>query len=69
MPRTVSRAALDVHTRNAYLRALLGFFGPFAPIHVMVPAARADESRRILESVLAIELPAASQREPARLSA
>jgi hypothetical protein len=46
------RNGIDVHTRGAYLRALLWALGPFAPVVLMVPTDRAAEAREILDAVM-----------------
>ena len=48
----LERASIFVHARAANHRALLWFFGPYLPIELMVPRARALEARDILAAVL-----------------
>jgi len=44
---------IDVHTRGLYLRSMLLFLGPFAPVTLMVPRKRVREAETILETVFA----------------
>ena len=46
----LERANIFVHPRGAHHRTLLQFFGPYVPITLMVPAAHADEAKRILST-------------------
>ena len=48
----LERAAIPVHARAAHHRALLWFFGPYIPVELMVPPARAAEARDLLATVL-----------------
>ena len=43
---------IDVHARGLYIRLLLHFFGPFVPVLLYVPAARAEEARAIIRAQL-----------------
>lgn len=45
-------ARLPYHLHASQLRTLFAFFGPWAPIHVLVPAERAIEARLLLEEIL-----------------
>lgn len=62
----LTRAGIDFHLRSRAVRALLSFFGPYAPVLVLVPPDRVDEARVLLagvlpETIAAIEPPAATQ--------
>ncbi len=48
----LAEAALPYHLHASHLRTLFAFFGPWAPIHVLVEDARAIEARRMLEDIL-----------------
>jgi len=43
--RVLGDAGIECHLQASHLRTLLGFFGPFAPIDVLVPPAAAAEAR------------------------
>jgi hypothetical protein len=45
------RAGIEGHVRALRTRALLRFVGPFVPMEVMVPRARADEARALVAAV------------------
>jgi hypothetical protein len=42
----LTAACIPHHLQAARLRTLLGFFGPFAPITVLVPSDRAADAER-----------------------
>ena len=44
------QAGIDFHARSFGFRSLLQFFGPFAPVEILVPSARAEDAGRLLES-------------------
>jgi preprotein translocase subunit SecY len=48
----LERAGIFTYPRGAHHRTLLQFFGPFVPITLMVPSARADEADRILRQAV-----------------
>jgi hypothetical protein len=43
--RVLGDAGIECHLQASHLRTLLGFFGPFAPIDVLVPPGAVDEAR------------------------
>lgn len=49
---SLAAADIPVHPRAAHHRALLWFFGPYVPIELMVPAARAAEASVRLSAIL-----------------
>lgn len=49
----LGRAGIDFHLRSRNVRALLSFFGPYAPVQVLVPPERVDEARALLAAVVA----------------
>ena len=46
--RALSAAGIPAHARGAGLRTLFQFFGPFAPVQVMVPTAQAAQAEAVL---------------------
>ncbi len=51
--RVLADAGIPCHLHAAHLRTLLAFFGPFAPVIVLVPEDRAAEARLLLADVAA----------------
>jgi hypothetical protein len=47
----LKKAGIPAHPRGAHHRALMHFFGPYVPIELLVPAARAEEAKKILGEV------------------
>jgi hypothetical protein len=43
--RVLADAGIDCHLQSSHIRTLLGFFGPYVPIDVLVPAEAAEEAR------------------------
>ena len=43
---------IDAHARGLHHRALLHAFGPFVPVHLMVPVDHAARARRLLADLL-----------------
>lgn len=43
--RVLTDAGIPYHLHASHVRSLLAFFGPFAPVVVMVPAELASEAR------------------------
>lgn len=62
--RVLAEAGIPHHLHASHLRALLAFFGPFAPAVVLVPAEHGDAARVRLEDVLRL---ARSRIPPARV--
>lgn len=62
--RVLADAGIPHHLHASHLRTLLAFFGPFAPVVVMVPAEYGDAARIRLEDVLRL---ARSRVPPARV--
>jgi hypothetical protein len=50
--RALSEAGIPCHCHSAHLRSLLAFFGPFAPVIVLVPAAHAEAARTRCDEIL-----------------
>jgi SecY len=46
--RVLTDAGIDCHLQSSHVRTLLGFFGPYVPIDVLVPAAAAEEAHNKL---------------------
>lgn len=61
--RALQGAGIGAHTRGRYHRSLLYFFGPFVPIEIMVPAARAGEAADLLRNVLGGDVAGAAAGE------
>jgi hypothetical protein len=47
------KSGIPAHPRGAHHRALMHFFGPYVPIDLLVPTARAREAQQILSETLA----------------
>lgn len=60
----LSAEGIPAFARNSGVRTLLSFFGPFAPLELLVPEAHVAGARRRLAAVLPPE-PAAEARSPA----
>ncbi len=45
----LARASIPHHMRSSAYRAALQFFGPYVPVEVLVPEARAAEARKLLD--------------------
>jgi hypothetical protein len=51
--RVLADAGIPCHLHASHLRSLLAFFGPYAPVIVLVPEPHAAEARLLLEGVIA----------------
>jgi hypothetical protein len=49
---------IPAYPRGAYHRGLLHFFGPYVPVDILVPAARAAEADRVLEQLFFADIDA-----------
>ena len=56
--RTLARAHIRYHASATHLRALLAFFGPWAPVLIYVPSADAARAESLLAAVFDPALPA-----------
>jgi hypothetical protein len=50
--RVLTDAGIACHLQSSHLRTLLGFFGPFVPIDVLVPAGSVDDARGKIAALL-----------------
>ena len=58
---TLAEAGIPWHLHASNLRTLFAFFGPWAPVIVLVPVAQAAEARRLLDDLLR---PLTARRSP-----